>query len=323
MKKIFAIALAVVMVLSMASAFALNACTTWGTNWSCTTDATLCGKAKVEVVPYVKVNTACGWEYQVSDCASAIRSEKVYFAIKVTVDANPDPDWFADAELKLEDVGLSLAWNKGITIDLPDAVPAADYDDSVENVYYLDWDASQGKDVLVHDKTDDFDIADVMYEAVVENADYCSNEGYSVCATLKSEYNGYSKVNVLGDYTVEFTNYGAAMFNADDEFNGTILINGKDADEWVTIQVANGAIKLVTWNEKEAAFYNKAMSDFGFVNCGTAACITKANIKANFGWKDALKDCFDWSEKGASVVDTDCVVAIPKTGDASVLAWLF
>ena len=32
---------------------------------------------------------------------------------------------------------------------------------------------------------------------------------------------------------------------------------------------------------------------------------------------------FSWSDKGASIVDAECVVAIPKTGDASVLAWLF
>ena len=57
MKKIFAIALALVMVLSMASAFA-SACVQAPTlDWYCAT-ATChnCGKATVEVIPYVKVN---------------------------------------------------------------------------------------------------------------------------------------------------------------------------------------------------------------------------------------------------------------------------
>ena len=58
MKKIFAIALALVMVLSMASAFA--AATLPGTcsfgSWDCTTYANKCGVAKAEVVLFVKGN---------------------------------------------------------------------------------------------------------------------------------------------------------------------------------------------------------------------------------------------------------------------------
>ncbi len=316
MKKIFAIALAVVMVLSMASAFALSVCATWGTDWSCTTDADLCGKAKIEIVPYVKVNTSCGWEYQVSDCASAIRTENVYFAIKVTVDANPDPDWFEVATIELEDVGLSLAWNDGIEIAMPAAVPA-DGDTSVQHVYYL-----TGAGALLDEEADDFELARVVYPAVVENANVCTNEGYSVCATLKSEYDGWSvdKYNNAGDYHYAFNQVGNTdRFNAKGEFTGVFGIT--DGEESAGFTVTNGVIGADTRTDND--FYLEVLNAFGLANCGTAACITEDNIKANFGWDDEQTDCFDWSEKGASVVDTDCVVAIPKTGDASVLAWLF
>jgi len=52
-------------------------------------------------------------------------------------------------------------------------------------------------------------------------------------------------------------------------------------------------------------------------------CITDKAVKANFAWEDKVENCFSWSDKVQAVVDAECVVAIPKTGDASVLAWLF
>ena len=111
MKKIFAIALAVVMVLSMASAFARSECATWGTDWSCVADDVWCGQGKVEVVPYVVVNTACGYDYQVSDCASAINGENVYWAVELTVEANADPAWWGAAYLAVE-VDAQSSWRR-------------------------------------------------------------------------------------------------------------------------------------------------------------------------------------------------------------------
>ena len=72
MKKIFAIALALVMVLSMASAFAAYCDTTW--DWSCATNVINCGKATIEVIPYVRSTTACAGESEFvqSSCAAAV-----------------------------------------------------------------------------------------------------------------------------------------------------------------------------------------------------------------------------------------------------------
>ena len=104
----------------------------------------------------------------------------------------------------------------------------------------------------------------------------------------------------------------------------TDVLTIKDEDgNVVTFTITDGYIAKEDRSKATAAFYNDVMADFGFAACGTEACINEVNFQANFGWNDEQTDCFDWSEKGAAVVDTDCVVAIPKTGDASVLAWLF
>lgn len=106
MKKIFAIALALVMVLSMASAFA-SACVTGPFNWSATATAANCGKGKVEVVPFVKVNDGCGnYVWQANNCAAAINSENVYYAVKLTVEPKADNEWWKAATLKVELKGL-------------------------------------------------------------------------------------------------------------------------------------------------------------------------------------------------------------------------
>ncbi|MBQ4611820.1 MAG: hypothetical protein IJB30_08795, partial [Clostridia bacterium] len=110
MKKIFAIALALVMVLSMASAFAINNCSAPSFGWPCDTEIDLCGKGAVEVVPYVKINSACdSWAWEANTCAGAVNTEKVYYAIKMTVEANADPAWWGAAYLTVEVDGLSGA----------------------------------------------------------------------------------------------------------------------------------------------------------------------------------------------------------------------
>ncbi len=308
MKKIFAIALAVVMVLSMASAFAVSVdCETLVFDWTCKTDATLCGKGTVEVVPYVKVHTSCGWEWQVSDCAAAIKTENVYYAIKMTVDANSDPDWWDVAKLTIEVEGLenpvelnkATAWGTGVVAD------------DETQVYYL---ADNAQKWINVEDWEDLTAAQqdaYIFGAKVLDQNVCTSDGYSVCATLTSYNNGIGEY-VYGDYTIQ------TAYDKDTE-EGSISV-GKDG-KWVAYMIEGGEIVEIkgTKDTDYIAEVNALLN----LGCAYGVCVNEDNLEAIFGWDFEQEDCFDWSEKGAAVVDTDCVVAIPKTGDASVLAWLF
>ncbi|MBR5293060.1 MAG: hypothetical protein IKU32_09165 [Clostridia bacterium] len=298
MKKIFAIALALVMVLSMASAFA-SACTT-GFDWSCATTNTYCGKGSIEVVPYVKTNNSCeGYDWQVSECASAVNSENVYYAVKLTVDAYADSEWWAAAKATLSYKGmvkaapaLTLKWD-----DLKAAIVAEETED-VANTFYYDFTAKAW--VLVND---DFEFGDAYVK--VEEVEKAANA--KVCAKLTSSAAG--KAGVVGDYYVTANATSIKVYN---EKDGKLL---------VTYTIKNEKVYKIEYTEEcGEATYETIKAFFGLeIN----TCVTLKAIQANFGWDDKVEDCFAWGSKAASIVDAECVVAIPKTGDASVLAWLF
>ena len=96
MKKIFAIALALVMVLSMASAFAfVGTCGKY--EWTC--DTAKCGVAKAEVVQFVANNTID--KYEESACAAVVVGRALNWGIKVTFDKDVNPQWFYHKNTKL------------------------------------------------------------------------------------------------------------------------------------------------------------------------------------------------------------------------------
>lgn len=96
MKKIFAIALALVMVLSMASAFAfVGTCGKY--EWTC--DTAKCGVAKAEVVQFVANNTID--RYEESACAAVVVGRALNWGIKVTFDKDVNPQWFYHKNTKL------------------------------------------------------------------------------------------------------------------------------------------------------------------------------------------------------------------------------
>lgn len=96
MKKIFAIALALVMVLSMASAFAfVGTCGKY--EWTC--DTAKCGVAKAEVVQFVANNTID--RYEESTCAAVVVGRALNYGVKVTFDKDVNPQWFYHKNTKL------------------------------------------------------------------------------------------------------------------------------------------------------------------------------------------------------------------------------
>ena len=321
MKKIFAIALALVMVLSMASAFA-SECNVGPYDWSCAT-STKCGKATIEVIPLVKVNDACGtWKMEVSTCAAAVTSDEVYYAVKLTIPKDIDPDWYAKAYLTVTENGVDGFTNNkwtsnavALTSIVSTTKMTTDGDETGDGwVYYLNW--KSGQFVASAEQTeaeDKLELKDVYWTMKVGNAAKAK-----VCATLKSE-NKFESAKV-GSYTVSWvanpSKYENALSFVDKDNNRVSLFMDKnDKVQFIEAVVADSCSTQAGLIADVLAKYN--------LGCGYGLCITEDAVKANFGWKDKQESCFSWSDKAPAVVDAECVVAIPKTGDASVLAWLF
>ena len=322
MKKIFAIALALVMVLSMASAFA-SACVTGPFTWGCTASTTNCAKATVEVIPYVKTNAACDKvSYVQSDCAAAVNGENVYFAIKMTVPADVDREWLDISKLTLSIKGMqSVNGNDSINSKAfaaeggwkheeqltADKVNALKNEDKSEDgwVFYYKLNGTGTAAWTEVTELEDFDIATVMNQAVVK--EYAKAK---VCATIESEYTpGTVRV---GDYTIK---YNASV--------GKLWVANKtNTVDLVTYTIKNEKVTDIEYNKTCGEAEYATIKAFMGLDIGT--CVTTKDVKANFGWKDKAESCFAWKTQNAmAVVDAECVVAIPKTGDASVLAWLF
>lgn len=311
MKKIFAIALALVMVLSMASAFA-SACVTGPFDWSCATTTNKCGKAKFEVIPYVATNAACdGKSYVESTCAAAINGENVYYALKLTIDKDVDPEWWDSAQLYISVAGMTKNQKK-VTTGTFAKIGNLPEDTSKDGwVYYLNLAnlTPNGGKWVEATEDENFDIANVMNKSVVK--EYAKAK---VCAYLEAESTLGNKVTV-GNYMVEYA------------------LDGNGKDYWLNVYNKDGSTKLVAYkidakSEKVIKIdYTSACGEAdyatikAFMGLDIGTCVTKDAIKANFGWKESPKSCYQWATKGTAVVDPECKIEIPKTGDVSVVAY--
>ena len=313
MKKIFAIALALVMVLSMASAFA-SACVTGPFNWSATATAANCGKGKVEVVPFVKVNDGCGnYVWQENNCAAAINSENVYYAVKLTVEPKADMEWWNKATLKVELKGLqsrnTATWMDGTSVGgWFNGLDMKEEDDTV--AYYL------SNDGTVWEKVSDWkDLSSKNQAAYIFTAKVTDAGKAKVCATLKSKLETYTG-GIIGNYYVKA--------NTTNTNNMTIEVYSKKADGQqdkllVKYTIKDEKVTGIEWsNQCGADDYNTIRTYFN-LEIGTP--VSAKAINDNFGWNNKVESCFQWSKNGAAITNPECKVEIPKTGDASVVAY--
>ncbi len=314
MKKIFAIALALVMVLSMASAFAYTTCDTKTYAWNCPTNVDKCGIAKVKVVPFVKVNTKCApyWEYQENSCASAVGSTSIWAAYVLTVEANPNPVWFDNAGFKV--VGKGLAEFAGFaknTWNMADPDNGIVKDATKEKTYYLN---AAGNEWI------EFDTADGIPDAAIFQYSVTDATKTKLCATY---YSDYTALNAQGIDLDGYKIWTALTKKSDTKVEGNIEI-WKGTKSGVQYHIEDGVVMNVTLlGDADAAFAAAVNNAFG-LGCGFV-CVTPDDVQRNFGWfeKDYEKyeSCYKWGSTTPSVVNPECKVEIPKTGDVSVVAY--
>lgn len=349
MKKYFALVMAIVMMASMSGAFALVCDGNW--NWACPTDSYNCGKASIEIVEYVRQSTDCGTELVPNDCAVALGGERAYYAIKLTVPADINKDWYLSAYK----YGVEVAYTNIATgSDLKAEKKTKDYfqlptwsDVEGGGVFYLDatdtnavTTSSTASQLKVDwDKAADFDADEhVFFQWVLRG---CAK----VCATIQADGGNALSYNVKG-YTITIS----TLTDLDSKPATMTIAKG---NKTVLLKLVGGEIDTATTSEAPSVVFNayneaaqefigqkissgvstssnagigcapgkflyEALNTFG-LNFGT--CITKANWKANLGFKDTIKACSDYSSQGTAIVDVNCEIEIPKTGDVSVIAY--
>ena len=352
MKKIFAIALALVMVLSMASAFAaatLPGSCSWG-SWDCPTTTVKCGIAKAEVVQYTLTNN-CYERYEISkNCPAVVKGIPVFYAIKVTFEENVNQNWFEHENTKLVVTTKDLvAYNNTILHNnnglgrqdkkLSDMVSYNDVKNG--GTFWVRSGGETAPDKLIKETDDNFKLEDIIFTGVAEST------SARVCANVAFKFSGIGPVLSFGGYDAQ-----AADAN-------TIYVKNKSYMAKITVSDGKlGKVDILPYNEANwnNGIFRNAKTYYGYnkdgllatmvgnelkwesPNCGEAAflldvfktfkfdfstCITADGIKSFFGWDDdgAFKHCVTWNKNAVAIVNPDCKIEIPKTGDVSVVAY--
>ena len=310
MKKIFAIALAVVMVLSIAS---VASAFTWAKPAA---PAEPFGYS-VDVIKFTRSTGELGSSYfNADDAATAVNGADVYYAIKLVV-----PDLAATNEIrKNAKVSVSITALDGV-----EGIPATSIDDFSAGIYYYGT-LNDGKTynfyTIERFKQNKLGMNHTA-ETPVFAARCLDTATAKVSAKVTSKPNlwKYTSDNPLsvGGFKVIFNKDAKAIgFLADDGTRiVTFFLNG---DRLVTeAQIYprndNKLFELYRWLNNgdaqaiEAAINNKEMY------------MTDDNLLAAFGFNYSQSDSITWNANSTPII-LDPTVSIPKTGDnASVIGF--
>lgn len=310
MKKLFAIATAAVMTLTMTSAFAAF-------NWT-TPVVNRTGKATVEVIPYVKASDgAGGFVWKTSAAAAAVSSENIYFAVKLTVAPNPDPRWLENASVALEAAGLTSAWSNSDYAAIP--LTGVDADASSQTVYYLTR-GSAGSNAISTSPWSRVDKSFTLAEDVEASDSLCifaatvqnSNKA-KVCATLTSAFgtgNSSFTSGKVGNYHVTYDGTALTVYEKESADASAFLVR-------YTIDSTTEKVSSVTNQAGSSAPYDYATIR-SYFNIDVGTRITQKLVNANFGWSDQVESCFKW---GGSAIAPGPTTSLPKTGSPSIATY--
>lgn len=352
MKKIFAIALALVMVLSMASAFAfVGTCGKY--EYSCPTAS--CGVAKAEVVKFVANNTIDQFQ-ESPDCAAIVAGQPIFYGVKVTFDKDVNEQWYYDDGTKLE-VNETV---NGVTAN---RIPTAGRADKLSMLTGKKASAVSGKTYWVKWSGATATLVEDWSPACVKAVTTRTTRD-NVSAYVVFDFNGVTMATSGLQYTAgtlagatapstQWLDYGSFQVEVVKGYTDTTLnetveygihVKQGGAEGWFL--VIGGKVKYYAEPKVGGYNYYKEVIDNRLIGAitgqadGTCTdyatlaaligiklgdCVDGGTIKAIFGWADkgAYGNKATWNKDAVAIANAECQVKveIPKTGDVSVVAY--
>ena len=300
MKKIFAIALAVVMVLSIAS---VASAFTW-TKPADSVTADNFGYS-IDVIKFTRSTGALGSSsFNADEAATAVNGADVYWAIKLVVNGpSASVKKYAKVDVTCTAIGNQNNWKR------------IDISNKDNGVYYYYWDATNQ---LAFYTIDELSKLGVLTNGVPVWTSRClDTETAKVTAKVYTERPfGAGNWFQAGDYSVEVTDTTVTFSKTPGEYvrfvrNSDGLVTSVDTN----LTNPQDLITLYAWlnngdaDSIKAAIANKEMY------------MTNDNLHAAFGFSYSQSDSATWKANSTPII-LDHTVSIPKTGDnASVIGF--
>ena len=289
MKKIFAIALAVVMVLSIASVA--------GALWEPTpADPATDFRIQVSAEKYALETGTYGYKYVATETITAANGADVYYVIKATLPSNPNTaENAAEVTVKYDGIeGTSYTWDIDELYRVTGANGGTIYYDG-QFWHKSETYANNPGDVVVQARCFDTSVASIDVEASAKR---------DLKVTGGFEWKGY---------TVQYS--GTAIRFTKGE--------GEEA-EFVRFTLgSDGLASYDTSSETSFTFESNLFADLGFtaaeLNAGKVY-MTETNLRNVFGFSYKVTDSVDWTATYHPIIVDP--IGIPKTGDnASVIGF--
>ena len=295
MKKIFAIALAVVMVLSIASVA--------GALWEPTpADPATDFRIQVSVEKYALETGTYGYKYVATETITAANGADVYYVIKATLPSDPNTaEENAEVTVKYDGIeGDSYTWDFATLYAVTSNNGGTIYYDGDGHWKTSNSFVNNPGAVVVQARCFDTSVAGIKVEATSQRD-----------LEEKFNWNGY------------FIHYDAPTDNAD---GFIIFYDADDYDTYVRLNLAANSSKASyhRGSEDTYTFAYDLFKALGFtvddLNNGNVY-MTAKNLRAAFGYSYKVTDSVDWTATSHPII-VDPTVSIPKTGDnASVIGF--